>query len=90
MGNKSFSDLTWLAASLTNPGDEQEGGPSRQVPGVCWSRVKPSPTPNQLLGSGQVKLVIKLVSKNKEVESLEELSLSMWTPMLSATAVIIW
>ena len=50
MGNKSFSDLTWLARFLDQtPGDEQEGGPSRQVPGVCWSRVKPTPTPNPTL-----------------------------------------
>ena len=41
-----LSDLNWLTRFLSEtPGDEQVGGPSRQVPNACWSRVLPTPAP---------------------------------------------
>ena len=50
MANKSLSDLNWLSRFLNEtPGDEEVGGAPRQVPKVCWSRVKPTPTPNPVL-----------------------------------------
>jgi len=45
-----LSDLNWLTRFLSEtPGDEQVGGPSRQVPNACWSRVLPTPAPNPKL-----------------------------------------
>ena len=42
-----LKDLNWLTRFLSDtPGDEQVGGPSRQVPNACWSRVLPTPAPN--------------------------------------------
>ena len=41
-----LKDLNWLTRFLSEtPGDEQVGGPSRQVPNACWSRVLPTPAP---------------------------------------------
>ena len=45
-----LSSLKWLNHFLTDtPGDSQIGGPSRQVPGACWSRVLPTTPPNAKL-----------------------------------------
>jgi len=50
MGKKSLSSLNWVSRFLDEtPGDEIIGGVPRQVPGVCWSRVKPTPSPNPIL-----------------------------------------
>ena len=47
MKSKSLSSLNWISRYLDEtPGDDKIGGKSRQVPGVCWSRVIPTPTPN--------------------------------------------
>ncbi len=48
MGN--LESLTWLSRFLDEtPGDEVEGGNPRQVPGACWSRVKPTKTDKPIL-----------------------------------------
>ena len=48
MGN--LESLTWTSRFLDEtPGDEVEGGNPRQVPGACWSRVKPSETDEPIL-----------------------------------------
>lgn len=45
-----LSSLKWLNRFLDEtPGDSQVGGPTRQVPNVCWSRVLPTPAPNAKL-----------------------------------------
>ena len=45
-----LSELTWLNRFLSEtPGDEQIGGPCRQVPNACWSRVLPTPAPKPKL-----------------------------------------
>ena len=50
MRKGSLSSLEWLNRFLEEtPGDSVIGGASRQVPGVCWSRVNPTPTPDPLL-----------------------------------------
>ena len=50
MEKKSLSSLKWVSRYLDEtPGDEVIGGSPRQVPGVCWSRVNPTPTPNPIL-----------------------------------------
>ena len=50
MGKKTLSSLDWLSRYLDEtPGDEIIGGMPRQAPGVCWSRVNPTPTPNPIL-----------------------------------------
>ena len=48
MGN--LESLTWLSRFLDEtPGDGVEGGNPRQVPGACWSRVKPTKTDKPIL-----------------------------------------
>ena len=43
----TLQSLTWVRRFLDEtPGDSVTGGPARQVPHACWSRVKPSPAPN--------------------------------------------
>ena len=43
----TLSSLKWLNRFLSEtPGDSQIGGPARQVPNVCWSRVLPTPAPD--------------------------------------------
>ena len=50
MGKKPLGSLNWVSRFLNEtPGDQIIGGVPRQVPGVCWSRVKPTPTPNPIL-----------------------------------------
>ena len=45
-----LSSLQWLNRFLSEtPGDAISGGPPRQVPGACWSRVIPTPAPNAKL-----------------------------------------
>ena len=48
MGN--LESLTWISRFLDEtPGDGVEGGNPRQVPGACWSRVKPTKTDKPVL-----------------------------------------
>ena len=48
MGN--LESLTWISRFLDEtPGDAVEGGNPRQVPGACWSRVKPTKTDKPVL-----------------------------------------
>ena len=50
MAHKSLSSLNWVSRFLDEtPGDGLAGGGPRQVPGACWSRVKPEPMPNPVL-----------------------------------------
>ena len=43
----SLGSLTWQKKFIDGtPGDPKIGGLPRQVPGACWSRVDPTPTPN--------------------------------------------
>ena len=50
MQKMTLSSLNWVSRFLDEtPGDELVGGIPRQVPGVCWSRVNPTPTPNPIL-----------------------------------------
>ena len=50
MGKKSLSSLDWLSRFLDEtPGDEEFGGAPRQVQGVCWSKVEPTPIPDPIL-----------------------------------------
>ena len=46
----TLSSLNWVNRFTDQtPGDEEVGGTPRQVPGACWSRVKPTPTPQPIL-----------------------------------------
>ena len=47
MAKKSLGSLNWVSRFLDEtPGDSMFGGASRQVPGACWSRVKPELMPD--------------------------------------------
>ena len=53
----SLETLSWLNRFLDEtPGDQEIGGEPRQVPGVCWSKVKPTepPLPNMRLWSDEM------------------------------------
>ena len=46
----TLSSLNWVNRFTDQtPGDEEIGGTPRQVPGACWSRVNPTPTPRPIL-----------------------------------------
>ncbi len=46
----TLSSLKWLNRFVSEtPGDSQVGGPARQVPNVCWSRVLPTHAPDATL-----------------------------------------
>ena len=46
----SLESLAWQSNFIEGtPGDSEVGGHPRQVPGACWSRVDPTPTPNPKL-----------------------------------------
>ena len=46
----TLSSLNWKSRFIDQtPGDEKVGGMPRQVPGACWSRVIPTPTPKPIL-----------------------------------------
>ncbi|MFL2960746.1 MAG: protein adenylyltransferase SelO [Candidatus Thalassarchaeaceae archaeon] len=50
MAQKSLSSLSWKSHFIDGtPGDDEAGGGPRQVPGACWSRVRPEPMPNPVL-----------------------------------------
>ena len=47
VAKKSLGTLNWVSRFLDEtPGDAVVGGASRQVPGACWSRVKPELMPD--------------------------------------------
>jgi uncharacterized protein YdiU (UPF0061 family) len=63
MGVTGLEKLEWLSRFIDQtPGDKQIGGKPRQVPGVCWSRVKPSipPNPKLILWSKEMADKLKL------------------------------
>ena len=46
----TLSSLKWVNRFTDQtPGDKEVGGTPRQVPGACWSRVRPTPTPRPIL-----------------------------------------
>ena len=46
----TLSSLKWVNRFIDQtPGDMEVGGTPRQVPGACWSRVRPTPTPRPIL-----------------------------------------
>ena len=46
----TLESLVWLNRFVSEtPGDSEVGGPSRQVPHACWSRVLPTPSPSPTL-----------------------------------------
>ena len=58
-----LSSLQWSQRFLQEtPGDDQTDGPSRQVPGACWSRTTPftAPDPTLRLWSDSVGLTLGL------------------------------
>ena len=66
----SLASKTWLRRFLDEtPGDPEVGGRSRQVPGVCWSRVKPEapPSPNLVLWSREMGEQLGVERGNAEV-----------------------
>ena len=66
-----LSSLNWLNRFLTEtPGDSQVGGPSRQVPGACWSRVTPTPSPDAKLRLWSDDIAAVLDIAKTETESL--------------------
>ena len=59
MGN--LESLTWISRFLSEtPGDDVEGGNPRQVPGACWSRVKPTETNEPILRLWSLEMAKKL------------------------------
>ena len=49
-GKIPLNSLNWVSRFLDQtPGDDKVGGIPRQVPGKCWSRVNPTPTPDPVL-----------------------------------------
>ena len=57
----TLSSLEWLNRFLDEtPGDLEEGGPPRQVPNACWSRVKPTPSPEPKLMLWSEEMAAKL------------------------------
>ena len=66
-----LSSLKWLNHFLTEtPGDSQVGGPSRQVPGACWSRVLPTTPPNAKLQLWSDEMAVILGLKKGEADIL--------------------
>ena len=50
----SLESLTWQRKFIDGtPGDPKIGGPPRQVPGACWSRVDPTPAQIRSSDCGQ-------------------------------------
>lgn len=50
MAQRSLGSLLWKSQFLDEtPGDGLVGGSPRQVPGACWSRVRPEPMPEPIL-----------------------------------------
>ncbi|RJU86077.1 MAG: YdiU family protein [Candidatus Poseidoniales archaeon] len=66
-----LSSLKWLNRFLDEtPGDSQVGGPARQVPNVCWSRVLPTPAPDPRLRLWSNEVAAQLNLSKGEGETL--------------------
>ena len=66
----TLQSLTWVRRFLDEtPGDSVTGGPARQVPHACWSRVEPSPAPNPelLLWSSEMATQLGLDSSDEVI-----------------------
>ena len=71
MEKGSLSSLNWISRFIDEtPGDLQENNISRQVPGVCWSKVNPTPTPNPLIRLWSSEMADNLNLKEKESDIL--------------------
>ncbi len=67
----SIHSLTWLSRFLDEtPGDKEIGGPSRQVPNACWSRVLPSSPPSPKLEMWSTEMAERLGIKTLDAEIL--------------------
>ena len=66
-----LSSLKWLNRFLDEtPGDSQIGGPTRQVPNACWSRVLPTPSPNAKLRLWSDEIATQLNLSKGDEETL--------------------
>ena len=71
MRKGSLGSLNWISRFTDEtPGDNQIGGLPRQVPGVCWSRVNPTPTPNPVVRIWSTEMAEKLGLEAKENDML--------------------
>lgn len=71
MRKGSLGSLNWISRFTDEtPGDNQVGGLPRQVPGVCWSRVNPTPTPNPVIRIWSSEMAEKLSLEAKENDIL--------------------
>ena len=67
-----LSSLKWLNRFVSEtPGDSQVGGPARQVPKACWSRVLPTPAPEPKLRlwSNEMGAVLGIDSGDEDILS---------------------
>lgn len=71
MDKGSLSSLNWSNRFINEtPGDEQANGLPRQVPGACWSKVRPTPTPNPLIRLWSIEMAEVLGLKVRESDIL--------------------
>ena len=80
MRKGSLGSLNWLSRFTDEtPGDNQVGGLPRQVPGVCWSRVNPTPTPNPVIRiwSSEMAEELSLEAKENDILGGQKLSSGM-------------
>ena len=80
MRKGSLGSLNWISRFIDEtPGDNQVGGLPRQVPGVCWSRVNPSPTPNPVIRiwSSEMAEELSLEAKENDILGGQKLSSGM-------------
>ena len=71
MRKGSLGSLNWISRFIDEtPGDNQVGGLPRQVPGVCWSRVNPTPTPNPAIRIWSIEMAEELGLEAKENDIL--------------------
>ena len=71
MRKGSLGSLNWISRFIDEtPGDNQVGGLPRQVPGVCWSRVNPTPTPNPVIRIWSTEMAEELSLEAKENDIL--------------------
>ena len=61
VATKSLSSLNWTSLFLDEtPGDVIVGGPPRQAPGACWSRVRPEMMPDTTLRLWSTEMAAEL------------------------------
>jgi uncharacterized protein YdiU (UPF0061 family) len=80
MRKGSLGSLNWISRFTDEtPGDNQVGGLPRQVPGVCWSRVNPTPTPNPIIRiwSSEMAEELSLEAKENDILGGQKLSSGM-------------